>query len=174
MTEEQLKEFLRSNLKVSLMCDGVNYARSEVQLTVELILDNDVVFHQGWFSEILRLNLACPDLMSFCHWCNYDGWHPKLYPNVEGVDYILNDWIGYGMASWTITVKREVLEAIGPLSERVSFWYSDNVYADDLQIYGIKHALVTGSKVDHIVSQTHVVTAEESYISRQEYLNTEN
>jgi len=43
VTEEQLKEFLRSNLKVSLMCDGVNYARSEVQLTVELILDNEII-----------------------------------------------------------------------------------------------------------------------------------
>jgi hypothetical protein len=53
------------------------------------------------------------------------------------------------------------------------FWYSDNVYADELLKHGIKHALVTRSKVDHIVSQTKVLTADEANSARLEYLNNE-
>jgi len=40
------------------------------------------------------------------------------------------------------------------LSERVSLWYSDNIYADELIRNGIKHALVKNSVVKHLGSAT--------------------
>lgn len=119
-----------------------------------VLTNNDVIFHPGWFTEILKVNAKHPDLMSFCSWCDYDNWHPSRYPNLApDVDHVINDWIGYGMASWTIIVKREVLNVID-LSERVSFWYSDNVYADAVKKHGYKHALAVHSKIDHLSSQT--------------------
>ena len=42
------------------------------------------------------------------------------------------------------------------LSEEIAHWYSDNNYADELQKYGFRHALVSASKVHHLEKQTSV------------------
>jgi len=148
---------------------ALNLGIKETHSDWVVLTNNDVIFHQGWFREILRINTENPSLMSFCHWCNYDAWHPTRYPNIGNVEFIENDWIGYGMASWTITVKRTLLEAIGTLSERVAFWYSDNVYADALRSKGFKHVLSTKSYVDHLSSKTIRTLSYNSSIDKAAY-----
>jgi len=141
-----------------------------------ILTNNDVVFHPGWFCELVRLNTVNPDLMSFCSWCDYDNWHPSRYPNIDRntTEYIVNDWIGYGMSSWTITAHRRLLNAIGPLSDRVTFWYSDNVYADALRTHGFTHVLSTRSNIDHLGSKTIQTCTYNSSLDRDAYYEKTN
>ena len=55
---------------------------------------------------------------------------------------------------WCIIVDRIVMERIGGFDTPVKFWYSDNVYAEQLKAVGIKHALVGSSKVKHFTSRS--------------------
>jgi GT2 family glycosyltransferase len=136
-----------------------------------VLANNDLIFKKGWMHEIIIAHNLRKDIESFSPWNDMWDWHRRYYG--DEYPHIIEGYrIGVELAGWCIIARRRIFDRV-KLNERVNFWYSDNVYADELQIYGIKHALVTNSRVDHIVSQTHVVTAEESYISRQEYLKTE-
>lgn len=136
-----------------------------------VLANNDLIFKKGWMTEIIIAHNIRKDIESFSPWNDMWDWHRRYYGDVYP-DILEGHRIGIELAGWCIVARRRIFERV-KLSERVDFWYSDNVYADDLLTHGIKHALVTGSKVDHIVSQTHAVTAEESYISRLQYLGGE-
>lgn len=66
--------------------------------------------------------------------------------------------VGYGIAKelkgWCIVINKLLLEKIGRLDEGVKFWYSDNLYADQLRTQGIEHILVNSSFVTHLGSRT--------------------
>jgi len=55
---------------------------------------------------------------------------------------------------WCIIVDRVVMEMIGGFDTPVKFWYSDDVYAEQLKAAGIKHALVGNSRVKHFTSRS--------------------
>ena len=65
---------------------------------------------------------------------------------------------GYNIAEhllgWCIFITHDTLHKIGKLSEDVDFWYSDNVYAEQLKQAKIRHGLFCNVRVDHIGSQT--------------------
>jgi hypothetical protein len=71
----------------------------------------------------------------------------------EARDYYEGYGVGYELAGWCIVARREIFEIID-LSDRVDFWFSDNIYADELQKHNLKHLLVKNSRVDHTVSKT--------------------
>lgn len=58
--------------------------------------------------------------------------------------------IGKTLLGWCIITDRRVFDYIGQFDEPVTFWYSDNVYGDQLQRAGIKHILVGNSRVRHL------------------------
>ena len=62
--------------------------------------------------------------------------------------------IGKQVLGWCIIVDRVVMDRIGGFDYPVNFWYSDNVYAEQLKAAGIKHALVGNSIVRHLESQS--------------------
>jgi GT2 family glycosyltransferase len=134
-----------------------------------VLANNDLIFKPGWMHEIIIAHNLRKDIESFSPWNDMWDWHPRYFGNIYP-PIIEGYRIGIELAGWCIVARRRIFEEI-KLSERVNFWYSDNVYADDLMKHGIKHALVTGAKVDHIVSQTHSVSAEEARASREEYFN---
>ena len=115
-----------------------------------VLCNNDLVFHKGWFSSILK---GEEDLgyISYSPWNPFDNWHQHRFP-IEN-DYYVGYGIGYHLCGWCIIAHRSLFEVID-LSDDVSFWCSDNIYADELQKHNIPHALVRNSKVDHIVSKT--------------------
>lgn len=119
------------------------------------LCNNDLIFHKGWFSNILEANKQRPDIKSFCPWNSYDMWHERAFGNPQ-VDIIEGYRTSYEVGGWCLVAKKEVYDTIN-LDDRVSFWYSDNIYADELIKHGFKHALVKNSKVDHICSQTSAI-----------------
>jgi len=62
--------------------------------------------------------------------------------------------IGKRLLGWCIVAHRSVIETIGGFATPVDFWYSDNVYAEQLKKHDIKHILVGTSLVKHLGSIT--------------------
>ncbi|UCS91820.1 glycosyltransferase [Echinicola marina] len=115
------------------------------------ICNNDLEFHKGWASEILKAFQEDHELRSASPACSIH--HPN-----HGI--ALNSGIYYGhevrkeLTGWCLFFKREILAITGKLDPRFKFWFADNDYSMTLQKHGLKHALVTSSIVDHLESQT--------------------
>lgn len=132
-----------------------------------ILANNDLIFRDNFMQEIMAINALYPEIKSFSPWNSFYGWHQNLFPNAEKIH--VGYRICHELAGWCIIAKRDIFDVIS-LSERVSFWYSDNVYADALMGAGIIHALARDAKVDHITSQTKIVSQEEAFQSYQDYL----
>lgn len=104
--------------------------------------NNDVEFLEGWSTIVDHGYLSLSPLNP--------GW--KFHENMKGV--VEGYRIGYELCGWCLIVHRGVLERIGGFPEDVSFWMSDNLYADVLKHFKIKHALVADCRVKHNPSTT--------------------
>jgi GT2 family glycosyltransferase len=117
-----------------------------------LISNNDTIYYPNFLEEMLSANEKDPTLMSMSPMD--DTWHRHKTFN-KNVDIHYGHRTSYEIAGWSILVKREVLEKMDNFDEQFEFWYQDNDYALTLQKFGYKHALVTKSKVKHLLSKSH-------------------
>ena len=134
-----------------------------------ILANNDLLFTKNFMTEIINVNELHPEIKSFSPWNAMYSWHQRIFPTAEAI--MEGYRIGHEMAGWCIVAKRSIFDTIA-LNESVEFWFSDNVYADKLQRYNIRHALVRDSIVNHLVSQTHSVTESEAQDSYRKYLAT--
>lgn len=132
-----------------------------------ILANNDLMFHEHFMFEIFMAHAERPDIKSFSPWNAMYGWHNSYFPNPPKI--IEGYRICAELVGWCIIAKREIFKIV-QLKEHVNFWYSDNVYADALIEAGIKHALVSKSRVDHLTSKTKVVSREEAQHSLNLYL----
>ena len=119
------------------------------------LCNNDLIFHQGWATEILKAFGQFPILSSanpYSEGMHYDA-RLKDMDNVIRNDENLH--INGILTGWCIFVKRSVFQKIGQLDERFTFWYADNDYNLTLRKFGLKHALVKSSLVTHLFCQSH-------------------
>ena len=129
----------------------MNIGLRQTQAPYVCLCNNDLVFHPGWATAILDAFMNDPALMSASPLCSLH--HPT-------VGILANQGLRYGygvrseIAGWCLFFKRSMLETTGLLDERFRFWFADNDYARTLELFGIKHALVTTSIVDHVESRT--------------------
>lgn len=129
---------------------GFNYNRAlnrglEVsKCDVKILANNDLIFYD-WRS--IGDDMINNGFDSASAW--FKGSH---FPQGDFV------YEGYGVAThllgWCIFITKEAINKIGKLDESVDFWYSDNVYADQLKANGLKHGLFCNARVDHVGSQT--------------------
>ena len=90
----------------------------------------------------------------------YDSLSPACPRHCEAHNIPLSAFLKEGyeirqqLFGWCIAVKRSMFDKIGGFDTGVNFWFSDNLYADQLKYHGIKHALVCDSLVDHVESYT--------------------
>lgn len=121
----------------------LNLGISETNGEYVLLCNNDLIYHTGFFDEMLRvfrigyLSLSPTNPLRSV---------PSVKPIIEGYG------INHDLMGWCIATKRELFKRIGKIDEAVSFWYSDNLYADQLKYYHIEHARVAMSFVSHIGS----------------------
>jgi GT2 family glycosyltransferase len=107
------------------------------------LCNNDLIFHNHWFSEILKIKEENPSIKSFS-------------PSGKIDDYSFSKTfeLGYKIRThvmgWCIVANREVFPRIGFLDETFDFNYADNDYAMTLKKHNIKHTLVNTSKVEHL------------------------
>lgn len=144
---------------------GLKFCQNEFVV----LANNDLIFYPQWMMHIIVAAYLNPEVKSFSPWNSMWAWHERCFPN-NSDQYLLGYEIGRHLAGWCIVAKREIFKKI-TLNERVDFWYSDNVYADELQANNMLHALVAPSRVDHITSQTKVLTPEEQTMAFLQYKN---
>jgi hypothetical protein len=102
--------------------------------------NNDLYFHKNWARNAVRV-IKGREFLSVSP-------SPKnIYGGLQ-VGYT----VGKQLLGWCIIVDRVVIETIGGFDDPVRFWYSDDVYAEQLKAAGIKHALVGDSLVRHLKS----------------------
>lgn len=107
------------------------------------LCNNDLIFYNNWFAEILKVKKENPWIKSFspsgkidnCSITNKFEIGYKVQTHVKG---------------WCIVANREVFPSIGFLDETFDFYYADNDYAMSLKCNNIKHALVFNSYVMHL------------------------
>lgn len=109
------------------------------------LCNNDVVFKQGWQSitEHMKEN----KVISASPFSNYSQ-HRHGYKPDGKIHF--GYWVGHELLGWCIVIHRDLIGIIGKLNESQKFWCSDDVYAEQLRLYKVKHMLDCGSIVDHI------------------------
>jgi GT2 family glycosyltransferase len=115
------------------------------------LCNNDLIFHRNWADEILKAAAQNPDVLSFSP---IDPWLHKQYGLAHEGKIIRGYEKMKHVTGWCFVVKREIFEIIGPFDEKLEFWYVDDDYIKTLLLRKVPHALVTGSKVDHLSGKT--------------------
>lgn len=123
---------------------GLKYAKSDYQV----LANNDIIFREGWslIGPIMKANnfLSASALSNDIRQARFK----RGYHAYEGYK------IGEFLTGWCIFTDKELWNQIGKLDEKHKFWYSDNIYADQLKAKNIKHALICSVTVDHLGSTT--------------------
>lgn len=139
-----------------LMNRGIEETKNEWVV----LANNDLIFHEGWLTKCLESGLEN----------DYLSMSPNDKPNTQGIEEGYEIGIEGQVKGWCILTNRKLYEIIGKIDESVSFWYSDNVYADQLKEKGIKHGLIKEAYVQHLDGQTLKTCTENE---RQEYCDNQ-
>ncbi len=123
---------------------GIKQAKSDIFI----LANNDIIFHKGW-SIIGELMLA-NEYESACALST----DPRQKTFQRG-NYVYHGYqVGRHIVGWCIFLTRKGYEKIGRLDESMEFWYSDNIYSDQLIYNNVKHGLFCNIQIDHIASMT--------------------
>ena len=123
----------------------LNIGRRQGNSKYVALCNSDLTFEKGWALEIIKVMEEHPNIKSASPWC------PQTQKdNSQHKD---KTYIGHRvrgeLAGWCIFQQRDIYDQISELNESVDFWFSDNIYADELKLRGIKHGLVCNSVVNH-------------------------
>lgn len=126
----------------------LNQAIRECQTPYIALCNNDLYFHRDWYRRCREVMdqggyLSCSPAGKGCR-----VGYLSPYQHREGYG------IGQELCGWCLLVRRDLFDRIGALDEGCEFWYSDNIYVDQLKAEGITHVLVGGRLVDHLESVT--------------------
>ena len=109
--------------------------------------NNDLVFHPGWASNMLKAFDDDASLMSASPVC------PDLHPAI-GIQLNTGNYYGYRVrheiAGWCIFAKRSLFKNIGKFDEHFKFWFADSDYAKTIESKRHRHALISSSLVTHL------------------------
>jgi hypothetical protein len=109
------------------------------------LCNSDLTYESGWADEIIKIMETNSEFTSASPWC----------PQTQGPNHEVRDKLYKGytirreLAGWCIFQQRKIYDIIGELNEGVDFWYSDDIYADQLKLKNIPHILVCNSIVNH-------------------------
>jgi GT2 family glycosyltransferase len=157
---ESTKEYKYSQENVKVIQPGIefNYNKflnigfKECNNDWVLISNNDTIYHKNFLENMIVANQIDNGILSMSPMD--DEWHRhKLFDKTNQIYYGYRT--SYEVAGWSILVHKSVIKKIGGFDEQFTFWYQDNDYANSLIQNGIKHALITNSKVTHLLSRSH-------------------
>ena len=107
------------------------------------IANNDLIFHENWFQEIVKTD--------------YPICSPRCTDDKRQQDIICNETgeqVGRHLSGWCFVIKRFFWEEIGGFDEDFGFWCADNSLMEQLLAIGIKPMVVSKSVVKHLGSKT--------------------
>lgn len=139
------------NVNVTIIYDGeFNYNRAlnlglkEAKGDIHILANNDLIFYD--YRDIGN-SMLLYGFGSGSAWFTGSRF-PKGDFIYEGY------YIAEHLTGWCLFITAEALNKIGSLNEDVDFWYSDNIYAEQLRKAGIRHGLFCNARVDHLGSKT--------------------
>lgn len=119
---------------------GLEFAENDIHI----LANNDIIFHNY---RTIGEDMVRHGFDSASAW--YKGCMvPQgdyIYPGYE---------VGFTLTGWCIFITKETYKKIGLLDEGVDFWYSDNLYAEQLKKHDLRHGLFCNARVDHLTNQT--------------------
>jgi len=119
------------------------------------LCNNDLIFHKGWATEILKAMGANPAILSANPYSGDEFYNDRIVQKKNVILRSKNLKLNGVLTGWCIFVNRVIFEKIGLLDEQFEFWYADNDYDLTLKKNKIEHALVKKSIVKHIAMQSH-------------------
>lgn len=120
----------------------LNFAIPNGKAPYVVLCNNDLTYEKNWASNIIKEMKANPEILSASPFC------PGVN-NSNGSNVHLGHEVRKQLNGWCIFTKRTLFDKIGKLDEGVAFWFSDNIYADQLKFHNISHALIQDSIVRH-------------------------
>lgn len=132
-----------------------------------LISNNDVIYSENWFDEMYKHFEKDKELMSACPIDR--KWHrhsQQIFPGEKEIYYGYRT--SYELTGWCFVLRKEVFNTIGYFDERFKFYYQDNDVSCLLNLFDIKHGLITTSHAHHLLSQSHDVVTDPSYKNMNE------
>ena len=119
------------------------------------LCNNDLIFHENWFAEILKVAERNPSIKSFS---------PNGTTSVLGSeqDFAIGHKVQTHVKGWCLVVESQVFQTIKYLDETFDFYYADNDYAMSLKTHNIKHAIVYKSYVEHLEKKSSDVLSDAS------------
>lgn len=128
------------------------------------LCNNDLLFQNNWFSEILKVANENPQLKSFSP--IDDRFEVGKFKEPYQIGYKVQQQI----KGWCLIAKKEIFKKTGLLDESFKFYYSDNDYALTLLYYGIQHVVVPTSHVQHL----HKVATKEGEQKKETFFTKVN
>lgn len=123
------------------------------------IANNDLIFTEGWFEEILKANYpVCSPI------CPNDKRQKGINKNEIG------DVVGRNLSGWCFVLERRVWDLIGGFDEDFSFWCADNSFVEQLKKINILPMLVPTSIVYHLGSETLKTADNRDELTRQQVI----
>ena len=124
--------------------ESMNYAFTLTKEKYVFFCNNDLDFSDYWADHCYHVfSMGINSLSPYCKTS-----HPRF---AKSGDYMIKGYqVGFHIPGWCIGVERETFVKLGGFNTAVRFWYSDNIYAEQLKIAGIRHALVCNSFVRHL------------------------
>jgi hypothetical protein len=108
-----------------------------------VVANNDLLFAPGWLTALLEVD--CPVVS-------------PIDPGNARQRQITRDTAGQvtgvHLSGWCFMIARELLDKIGGLDERLSFWCSDDALIQQLLAVGVLPVVTPQAKVHHLVSAT--------------------
>ena len=123
------------------------------------IANNDLIFTENWFDEILKANYPiCSPI------CPNDKRQQDITENEIG------DIVGRNLSGWCFVIERKLWERIGGFDEDFSFWCADNSLVEQLKGINILPMLVPKSIVHHLGSLTLKTANNRDELTRQQVI----
>lgn len=127
---------------------ALNQGLEKAEGDVHILANNDIIFHPGW--SVIGQSMIDAGFPSACV-LSQDPRHRSY----DRGDFIYPGYrVGYELVGWCIFVTKDCIKELEKLDESYDFWYSDNMYANQLIDHRIKHGLFCNARVDHVTSQT--------------------
>lgn len=127
---------------------ALNHGIARATGDIHILANNDLVFRPGWSvigQQMIDNGVESASALS-------EDPRQRIYP--EGDWYYPGYDIGLHLTGWCIFVTKECIAKIGKLDESFDFWYSDNMYAEQIMRAGVRHGLFCNVRVDHVTSVT--------------------
>jgi GT2 family glycosyltransferase len=140
-----------------------NVGISEYKNELIGVFNNDVIFDENWFEEILK-HYQSQDLFSCSPISHTSQSQRQWFRTTEPV-------VGYGIAKelsgWAIVFTRKLWDKLGGLDDCCTFWCSDDAYREQLKAINVEHLLIPTSIVNHVDNGSNTLKTVDSETNYQ-------